>query len=451
MAALYHYLHPPQRSLWPLAVWQALERGCDVWPVVTITMPSGWHYRLAGGAVPISGKGHAYASVQPGGMGTVGAEINFENFRLCSQTTTVRIGDVGSDGGRIFSSLEARHRRALRGCAAEVRMHSSQWRDDEAPLVFVGILDAWPQVEPLVYELHLRTDDPWLELAKIPQPSITATDAPHADIDAIGEPYPLVYGRWDSAGISTRGLVPARRIDTEGFVYNISLGRLLSVDAVYEDDALTGRAYTITYERGGLSVTEIDFATDPGSATITVNCQGYEDIGDGTGTLITDPIRELWHALSQFAALNWQNGPWNPLDSRIDAPSWDYWARYFEGRGYLSSLYVGSRVTPSSLLTQMCSSLGLYPWWTPEGKIALALAEPLKARPYCSDLVLRTRDLYPGFSQPSVSAYATRRLNMTYLHDAAAGKLTQVLPLCDHTVVLRTSADRAVYHTEAKL
>ena len=68
---------------------------------------------------------------------------------------------------------------------------------------------------------------------------------------------------------------------------------------------LNGRRYTLIYGRGPLG----DAAAD-GTRPIRVNVKGIEDVGDGTGTLITDGFRQYLHAMRNWILQDYQTGPW---------------------------------------------------------------------------------------------------------------------------------------------
>ena len=109
-----------------------------------------------------------------------------------------------------------------------------------------------------------------------------------------------------------------------------------------------GRRYTIVYGKG----TDADELA-AGTGTIRVNLQGIEDVGDGSGTLITDIYDQFKHWFTNFFLQDWQTGAW--LDpptwptaeiawSRIDTDSWDE-ARDAAATAYGASLEGGGVIS----------------------------------------------------------------------------------------------------------
>lgn len=68
---------------------------------------------------------------------------------------------------------------------------------------------------------------------------------------------------------------------------------------------LNGRRYTLLYVRGP----DGDDAAS-GTRPITVNVQGIEDVGDGSGALITSVLQQYKHFLKNFAFGDWQTDAW---------------------------------------------------------------------------------------------------------------------------------------------
>lgn len=68
---------------------------------------------------------------------------------------------------------------------------------------------------------------------------------------------------------------------------------------------LNGRRYTLVYIRGP----QADEIT-AGNKALTANVQGIEDVGDGTGTLISDGFDQYLHAFRNWFLQDYQGGAW---------------------------------------------------------------------------------------------------------------------------------------------
>lgn len=75
---------------------------------------------------------------------------------------------------------------------------------------------------------------------------------------------------------------------------------------------VNGRRYTFIYARGPLGEAAAD-----GSQPIRVNLRGIEDVGDGSGTLITDGFAQYLHAMRNWILQDYQTGAWF-----ADGPAW---------------------------------------------------------------------------------------------------------------------------------
>jgi hypothetical protein len=73
-----------------------------------------------------------------------------------------------------------------------------------------------------------------------------------------------------------------------------------------------GRRYTIVYGRGSTAD-----ALATGTGTIRVNVSGVEDVGDASGTLLTEPHAQFKHWFVNFFLQDYQSGAW------LATPTWD--------------------------------------------------------------------------------------------------------------------------------
>jgi hypothetical protein len=111
---------------------------------------------------------------------------------------------------------------------------------------------------------------------------------------------------------------------------------------------LNGRRYTLIYVRGPDAAAAI-----ANTAPITLNVQGIETAGDGSGALITALPLQYRHALQNWLLGDYQAGAWlasPPMPgeatlAQIDDPSFDYVATLFAARvsgGYPGAFLLGA-------------------------------------------------------------------------------------------------------------
>jgi len=71
-----------------------------------------------------------------------------------------------------------------------------------------------------------------------------------------------------------------------------------------------GRRYTVIYlKEGGTSPLDVE-AIRAGDTPLTVNVQGIEDVGDGSGALVTNAMAAYRHAMQNWVLGNYQAGSW---------------------------------------------------------------------------------------------------------------------------------------------
>lgn len=82
--------------------------------------------------------------------------------------------------------------------------------------------------------------------------------------------------------------------------------------ALFED--INGRRYTVVYGKVGTRTADVGAgyydATDRDATPLAFNVEGVEDIGDGTGTLITDGFAIYKHFLRNFLLGDYASGNW---------------------------------------------------------------------------------------------------------------------------------------------
>lgn len=182
-------------------------------------------------------------------------------------------------------------------------------------------------------------------LAPFPEIRLTLADFPDLPDEFINIYAPVgPYGRHDSYGFGK-----ALRGSSDGQVVPIYVGEYTEVNL--EDVEITGSKYifgvgqikqVITVYRNGTPITQgfasgnykdqaifevingitwsrIMFTDDVSDDEITVDLEGYEDIGDGTGDVILNPADQLAHFITNFGLGRYKTGNWLPTDTSIDA------------------------------------------------------------------------------------------------------------------------------------
>jgi hypothetical protein len=246
------------------------------------------------------------------------------DFRQCSTAVgnshSVEVSERVDD--RWFSAIaDAGYR--LEGSTLTVYVASPLVASEKWWPLFVGTLESgYENPEPLHYRLTFAAMDAPLR-ATIAR-RLTESLFPDIGPDLIDSVAPLVWGHWDSLSAAQAGCLPAIRLRASAGAnvpYCASWGAMKAINRVYQDGTglLTlGAGYTVTYPNyGGDTWTVLTIVADPAGAAITWEGDGYETVGDGSGTLITDPVDQIEHFLHNFV-FNRSSGSWY---TRATAPA----------------------------------------------------------------------------------------------------------------------------------
>lgn len=297
------------------------------------------------------------------------------------------------------------------------------------------VLESWQQVAPLAYEWQIRSNDQWLR-QPVPRKTISPADWRNAEPQLYGKHAPLVIGKHDSAGSGKKGMVPTMLVDTANFVYAISLCRMKAVPVVYKADGSVAASsgYTITYPVvNGYQWTCIDFTADPSTDAIFCDVEGVETVGDGSGTLITNPADLLKWILVNFLYNDYKTGNYFSVTAAtpIESSMFTTLAAYCTAKGIKGSRRYGEDESPTGheVLAEWCASFGWRSFWTVGGRLA--------ALPYTHVLpsAARTwlkwdrdgRNRPPQFPSPTLDFVS--RLTVQYVLESASGSYLSSLEL----------------------
>lgn len=254
---------------------------------------------------------------------------------------------------------------------------------------FIGRLSFWQRSARTQVSLTVKPPDFELDAA-FPVLTIDA-DWPDADPAVRGARIPILYGRHDSAGATNKGAVPCLYVksDANPFRYAPTFGWAKVIRRVYKDNVrLATSAYTISHPvLNGRQWTTVDFSTSQGSSTISVDADGIESIGDGTGALLSKPGEVMKHVLSNFTYAH-ASRLWLPTTTRINAASFDgvdsFLAKRANGASYRAARHIQGETTARTLLNDWCLSNVVYAWWD-AGLLYVGADDPHTSAIYIDD------------------------------------------------------------------
>lgn len=363
----------------------------SVLPIFSFTV-AGTTYRYSGLGAGVAGEG-----VYEGKLSWGGAEVpigfGLQDTALDFPSLQVMIDDREAPHA-LTRLIEGANRNFVRGAAASIILASPNVAAASWFTGLAGQIDTFSQPAPWMWSLTIGSRAQPLKRESVPKAKITAADWPSSPVASRDLYAPIIYGRITSASATNNGAVPAIYVDRSGFVYLLAAGWLKSVDTVYKDGApLAASAYAITHPIvNGRRYTCVDFSTDQGTSAITADVQGYETVGDGSGTLITDPATIAKHVLVNWVYGNYKTGAWL-LDSSAPVDTTSFGTTFFSDRGYSHSVYIDKLRRGKDVLNDLTKSMGARACWTSDGKVALKVLDWTSFAYVADPQILRRADI----------------------------------------------------------
>lgn len=369
--------------------------------------------------------------------------------------TSVTINDSDGSWALLVASTNPI---ALRGSPVKIRLASPDVKDKTRwSTRFTGILKSWDEVKPDVWKLNFAPDDDSMD-STLPKIKITEFDFENADAKLYDNYAPLIYGSHDSLNITDDGMVQCYRVDTLNNRYMISLGVCKTILRVYAqknneapilltegvaadnwqrmtnvDSLFNGRQWTLIEFPAGFST------INPQEFAITADVEGYEEVGDGTGLLISNGAEQFKHLFVNFADGDYSSGPWlADSTAPIDVDKFNEARDFLNSLGQSNSRYIGGKGTATKVkdeTNRFTKNVELKSFWTGEGKLAI------KANDHTTPDVLEDRqvilDGLHDLKDPSYKfddAQLLQRVLMSYIHQQDGGKFLANIEIADLTV-----------------
>lgn len=306
---------------------------------------------------------------------------------------------------------------------------------------FTGLLTSWSQNSPHRYNLILRQDDEALE-RKFPKARITQYDWPDVHSDTLGKFATILYGSHDSTADTNEGMLPTLYVDTSGFRYIVSYGWAKEVKRVYVDGVETDSSnYAITHPViNGRQWTLVDFTSDQSSAIITVDADGYEENGNGTGSLIVNPVRQWAHVLENFIYTDYLSGSWStgnaPLEDSLVGVAANFADRgAFEGAIRIS----GDQIKGKDFVNAWLKSWEARAFWTRLGELAVLFLDSYPQSLYKDNEItyswLRWHKHEQSYTDRLNVEGIANRIVVRYTMNSVSGSLKLSLEMKDPSVV----------------
>jgi hypothetical protein len=346
-------------------------------------------------------------------------------------------GVVLADTDRNFSTLQAKHR-SIRGSAVRLRWISPDLPKTDWFTAFKGILTSYDQVKTNIWRLKFKVDDTVFDSA-IPRTKFTEQDFGLAPDPKLYDNFvPQIWGVHDSRELTGDGMVKLWRVSDVEFissfhrikahrkVYTFQSGDPPTIDDTLVQDTdweesfpiINGRQYSRVTLIGGSAATNKEME-------IRADVEGYEDIGDGTGIVITNPALQIAHALVNFVFNRVQSGLWlSNVGEPIDAERLEEFRDFFNNTGQAGARYLGGQSSETNVKQEIqrftkCTEVKV--WWNHQNELAFGVNDPMTL-----DVYPEEHQIYEGLHDLRGASYSfdgnkiLKQIAISYLRQQAS-------------------------------
>jgi len=415
---------------------------------LVVSLP-GSTYRVAASAYTSVAGGHFYDRVLT--WGGLSYTLSDRSGALPSVQTTVRVSDEDRTLQRIY---EGSRKDEIRGSAATIYLMTPGVAYN-TETVFAGIVTKLSFPAPFQAEFTLRTNDDQIQRVSpgggwVP----TRVTWPRAKADVFDKTSPLLYGLHDASYTQTGpGLAKCLLVDTLNHVYLVCAGKAKSVTRVYVDDVETSSGnYTASYTTiGGRYFTIVTFTSSipTESQEVTCDAQGYEPVGDASGTLITNPATQWAHRLTNFV-LGDAMTTWLSTNALIDSTYLSAAETYLTNLSARGSTDEDEKRTGRDITAAYCKSFGLRSFWTRSGKVALSYENIFFAAPYSGFRLRWYRDELGSFSLIEDDFQVMSRIVLKQARSSSQGSYLATLEVMDASGTSDTQESMDLEMSEAR-
>lgn len=342
-------------------------------------------------------------------------------------------GCILYDPERKFSTLIASQRK-VRGAEVRIRWVSEVSKDDWF-VAFKGVLQSFDEQDTNVWKLKFKVDSTPFD-GSSPRLKFSEQDFNSAPDPKVYDQYvPYVWGVHDSTELNDDGMIKLFRVGDTDFVS--AFGRIKDHRRLYTFESGDPPTVTLLTEttdwiewfpiRNGRQYSGVQLVGS-GAATnkekeIRADVEGYEETGDGTGLLITNPSLTFLHWLTNFVLNDYQSGLWfDPNDEAVDLVRFLEARDFFNLTGQASARYIGGKSSSTSIkqeINRWTKNLEAKIWWNHQNEIAVGINDPFTTDVYPD------RELLEGLHDLSKAKYRNvankilNRITISYLRQEA--------------------------------
>lgn len=367
---------------------ELMKANPQVYGIVDVTLPSGTVKRWSDAPLNIKARGIYEGKVTAWG-GPFERSLSDRDGNLQTPSMKITIDDSTRELAAIFEGADANR---IRGASAIVTLASPNVTSTDWFRVLNGVVAGWDIAGVTEWQVTCQYNDVPLR-GFIPTTAFMASDWSNADPAIYGGYVPLIYGVFDSSLTGNIGLIPLYLADksTSTPEYVASLGWLKAVGPVWVDGVVASTTqYSVNHPvKNSRRFTTVKFnqvittasssgailTTSPSSSSsVVADCQGFETIGDGTGSLLFGP-NALGHFLENFVFRNSNGqGPWSAIGTYTAATQFTaaaLWATQ-TGAQYTSRWIGGTeQVRAMDEVAGFLRTLQCHGFWTNGGQFGI--------------------------------------------------------------------------------
>lgn len=420
----------PQAGLLPPALKTEFQKaGPKVFTVLILGLPTG-EERYCSAGLRLGGNYESRVLF----FGSSRTGVQLVQNSLSSREMEIEIEDLDFHFAQVLYGDQGH---LIWNCSAEVRIVT----EGASYTRFLGRLRTPDEVSPLRWKLVLTPND--LPLGrKIVRVPITLHDFPKAHSTALGHYAPLIWGDWNSTGLTNEGAVSTLYVksDANPFRYLVCLGAAKAVTAVYKGrDTITklaASAYNVNNNLvvNGKRFTVIEFTTDQGNpetSPIMCDIQGYETIGDGTGDLIRNPVEQIRHCLDNFIYSDIRSGNWVTGVAPVDPGSFQAAVLFANDEGYEGAIRLSEPTKGIDVLNAWLKTFEARAYWSDAGNIVFVNLDHRLVDLFKDDPWIRCKQQESSFSLRHEVSAKIDRITGEHLYNEVRGSFLQTLEVRD--------------------
>lgn len=410
---------------------QGLSR---VVPVFEITLAE-TTYKFAQEPVASSSAGMYLRRVVKGGWGQLTRTAGGRDMALKTPQMSVTIQDLDRTLSKAIAGPAAG---SVVGSAGDVFLRSAHVDASDHYQLFDGVVADYVYAGDLIWRFILRPTNESILSNQNNIPTVLEPDFPLAPEASHGLDMQVIYGRHHGEGVpGATGMVPTICVDSTNDWFLVSYGRIKTVYRVFRGGTDATVDFTLEYKNANgkfVSIVRDTAGTSTATSEITCDLDGLETVGDGSGTMITNPATQLEHFLTNFAFGAWPTGniPTTSEQDWLSVASFPISeANFTETEGFLSDRNLeGSRIlttsdTPLDVINAFCQEYQLSPMWSSAWEIGVRPIPISSTSIYLDDAHVRPKDVLSKITMKPLINEIVNRVTVNYLYNEAAAEYTK--------------------------